>query len=136
MTVGHVDDVAALVDRCMDKWMAEPTLNANAAVAAWHRRAQRCGFKFLVTQLMGYLSGGPQVYTGRDMAASHKHLGITDDEWVAFMRVVSKLSAPAMLLKPSNMTRNFTDESSSSSHSAGILEKGGAGGSSSSRSGP
>ena len=82
---GGIFGVASFVDACMDAWMAEPTLNANAAVATWHGRAQRCGFKFLVTQLMGYMMGGPQVYTGRDLAASHKHLGITDEEWDAFM---------------------------------------------------
>ena len=65
--------------------MADPTLNANNAIASWHERAQRCGFKFLVTQLMGYLCGGPQVYTGREMAASHKHLAISDDEWESFV---------------------------------------------------
>merc|ERR1719473_541282 len=82
---GGVFGVAAFVDRCMDAWMADPVLNANDAVATWHQRAQRCGFKFLVTQLMGYLCGGPQVYTGRDMAASHKHLNIDSDQWVSFM---------------------------------------------------
>ena len=29
----------------MDAWMADPVLNANDAVATWHQRAQRCGFK-------------------------------------------------------------------------------------------
>ena len=82
---GGIFGVAAFVDRCMDAWMADPTLNANAAVATWHQRAQRCGFKFLVTQLMGYLCGGPQVYTGREMAASHKHLGISEEQWGAFV---------------------------------------------------
>lgn len=65
--------------------MSDPTLNANEAVATWHGRAQRCGFKFLVTQLMGYLCGGPQVYTGRDMATSHKHLNINSSQWASFM---------------------------------------------------
>jgi hypothetical protein len=55
---GGIFGVAAFIDRCMDAWMADGTLNANAAVATWHQRAQRCGFKFLVTQLMGYLCGG------------------------------------------------------------------------------
>ena len=82
---GGIFGVASFVDRCMDAWMADPTLNANDAVATWHQRAQRCGFKFLVTQLMGYLCGGPQVYTGRGMAASHKHLGIREEEWASFM---------------------------------------------------
>ena len=29
----------------MDSWMDDATLNANDAVASWHQRAQRCGFK-------------------------------------------------------------------------------------------
>ena len=49
--------------------------------------------RFLVTQLMGYLAGGPQVYTGRDMAASHKHLGISGQEWTAFMAVLAEVFA-------------------------------------------
>jgi len=91
---GGIMGVASFVDRCMDKWMADPTLNANARVVSWHARSQRCGaatlflppspillthpsphhfailltpfsivaagFKFLVTQLLGYLTGGPQ----------------------------------------------------------------------------
>ena len=38
-----------------------------------------------MTQLISYQCGGPQVYTGREMAASHKHLSISQDEWDAFM---------------------------------------------------
>ena len=48
-------------------------------------RAQRGGFQFLGTQLISYQCGGPQVYTGRDMAASHKHLAISDEEWDSFI---------------------------------------------------
>ena len=66
---GGIFGVAGFVDRCMDAWMADPILNANDAVATWHQRAQRCGFKFLVTQLVCYLAGGPQRYTGRPMDA-------------------------------------------------------------------
>ena len=82
---GGIFGIAGFVDHCMDAWMADPVLNANDAVATWHGRAQRCGFKFLVTQLMGYLCGGPQVYTGTDMAASHKHLNISEEEWKSFI---------------------------------------------------
>ena len=91
---GGIMGIASFADRCMDKWMADPTLNANARVVSWHARSQRCGaatlflppspillthpsphhsailltpfsilaagFKFLVTQLLGYLTGGPQ----------------------------------------------------------------------------
>merc|ERR1711977_167029 len=78
---GGIFGISAFVDRCMDKWMEDPTLNANEAVATWHAKAQRCGFKFLVTQLMGSLSGGPQTYTGRDMETAHKHLNIDPEQW-------------------------------------------------------
>ena len=36
---------------------------------------------------MGYLLGGPQRYTGRPMAAAHKHLDIKSAEWGQFMNV-------------------------------------------------
>ena len=100
---GGIMGIASFADRCMDKWMADPTLNANTRVLSWHARSQRCGaatysrlrrpsfrpsllhttpatpsailltyfsllaagFKFLVTQLMGYLTGGPQRYAPR-----------------------------------------------------------------------
>merc|ERR1719316_1717600 len=68
--------------------MADPILNANQAVATWHGKAQRCGFKFLVCQLTGKLMGGPQVYTGRDMASSHKHLNISGDQWSSFIDIM------------------------------------------------
>merc|ERR1711904_429820 len=66
--------------------MENPALNANAKVAKWHESQQKYGFKFLVTQIMGYLTGGPQRDTGRSMAAAHKHLSITPAQWEAFMQ--------------------------------------------------
>ena len=35
--------------------------------------------------MVGWASGGPQVYTGRPMRESHEHLKITPKEWEAFM---------------------------------------------------
>jgi hemoglobin len=32
-----------------------------------------------------WAAGGPQVYSGRSMGDSHRHLLITDQEWDAFM---------------------------------------------------
>ena len=40
---GGIMGIASFADRCMDKWMADPTLNANARVVSWHARSQRCG---------------------------------------------------------------------------------------------
>merc|ERR1719191_1570996 len=69
----------------MDVWMANPVLNGNAAVAKWHESQQKFGFKFLVTQLLGYVTGGPQRYTGVSMEAAHKHLAITAKQWKSFV---------------------------------------------------
>ena len=80
---GGVFGLAMLADALMEAWMAEPTLNANTLVTRWHTSQQRAGFKFLVTQILGYLSGGPQRYTGRPMDVAHKHLGITAGDELA-----------------------------------------------------
>mmetsp|Transcript_28210 Transcript_28210/g.58661 ORF Transcript_28210/g.58661 Transcript_28210/m.58661 type:complete len:936 (+) Transcript_28210:88-2895(+) len=88
---GGVFGVAAFVDRCMDKWMADALLNANQAVSTWHQKAQRCGFKFLVVQIVCNLTGGPQRYTGRPMDHAHKHLNISEDEWGRFMELFNEV---------------------------------------------
>jgi hypothetical protein len=84
---GGVFGLAKLADNLMEAWMADPVLNANAAVTTWHQSQQKFGFKFLVTQLLGYLTGGPQRYTGVPMDVAHKHLGITGAEWNSFIAV-------------------------------------------------
>merc|ERR1711959_83567 len=71
--------------------MACPHLNANPAVATWHEKAQRCGFKFLVTQIVCQLTGGPQIYTGRPMDVAHKHLNISPAEWDTFMSLFNEV---------------------------------------------
>merc|ERR1719158_229833 len=83
---GGIFGLAKVSDILMDRWMENPALNANTKVARWHESQQKYGFKFLVTQIMGYLTGGPQRYTGRPMAAAHKHLCITPAQWQIFMK--------------------------------------------------
>merc|ERR1719160_1431581 len=83
---GGIFGLAKVSDILMDRWMENPALNANTKVAKWHESQQKYGFKFLVTQIMGYLTGGPQRYTGRSMAAAHKHLCITPAQWDIFMQ--------------------------------------------------
>ncbi len=41
--------------------------------------------KYRVTEMVGWATGGPQVYTGRSMIESHAHLNITEQEWQAMM---------------------------------------------------
>merc|ERR1712193_212403 len=103
---GGIFGVAAFADRCMDRWMADAILNANQAVTTWHGLARRCGFKFLVVQIIGNLTGGPQRYTGRPLDQAHKHLNISEDEWGKFMElfnvVCDELSLPVDIITDLN----------------------------------
>jgi len=47
--------------------------------------AAPAGFKYLVTEMVCWATGGPQKYTGRSMKDSHQHLMITATEWEAFL---------------------------------------------------
>lgn len=74
-----------VVDDLIDRVMTDPRLNANPAVDEAHHRVPPAGFKYLATEMVCWAAGGPQKYTGRSMADSHRHLNITPQEWEAFM---------------------------------------------------
>lgn len=83
--LGGVYNIATVVDDFIDRVMADPRLNANPAVDEAHHKVPPAGFKYLATEMVCWASGGPQRYTGRSMADSHRHLNITPQEWDAFM---------------------------------------------------
>jgi len=84
--LGGVYSIAAVVDHFIDRVMHNPILNANAAVDEPHHRVSAAGFKYYVTEMVCWATGGPQKYTGRAMRESHEHLKITESEWVAFCK--------------------------------------------------
>src|SRR5262249_20734989 len=65
--------------------MVDPRLNANPLVDEAHHRVPPAGFKYLVTEMVCWATGGPQKYTGRSMKESHQHLKITAAEGGAFL---------------------------------------------------
>ena len=65
--------------------MIDPRLNANPKVDEAHHRVPPAGFKYLVTEMVCWATGGPQKYTGRSMKELHQHLMITAAEWEAFL---------------------------------------------------
>ncbi len=83
--LGGIYNIATVVDDFIDRIMVDPRLNANPRVEEAHHRVSPPGFKFLVTEMVGWATGGPQLYSGRPMGDSHRHLMITDAEWQAFM---------------------------------------------------
>jgi hemoglobin len=83
--LGGVYSIATVVDDLIDRVMDDPRLNANPRVDEAHHRVSAAGFKYLVTELVCWASGGPQQYSGRSMRESHQDLRITAAEWDAFL---------------------------------------------------
>ena len=83
--LGGVYNIATVIENFIDRIMADPRLNANPRVDEAHHRVSPAGFKYLVTEMVCWATGGPQHYTGRSRRDSHRHLMITADEWEAFL---------------------------------------------------
>ena len=62
-------------DDFIDRVMDNPRLNANPKVDEAHHRVSRAGFKYYVTEMVCWATGGPQKYSGRSMLESHAHQG-------------------------------------------------------------
>ena len=88
--LGGIYNIATVVDDFIDRVMGDPRLNANPRVDEAHHRVSPPGFKYLVTEMVGWASGGPQQYSGRPMGDTHRDLMITEDEWRAFMDDLQK----------------------------------------------
>ena len=84
--LGGVYAIATVVDDFIDRVMANSKLNANPKVDEAHHKVPPAGFKYLVTEMVCWATGGPQKYTGKSMHDSHAHLEITEPEWQAFMQ--------------------------------------------------
>jgi hemoglobin len=97
--LGGVYSIAVVVDDFIDRIMVDGRLNANAAVDEAHHRVSAQGFKYLVTEMVCFATGGPQQYSGRSMEESHLRLKITPDEWTAFLddfqQTLDKFGVPA-----------------------------------------
>jgi hemoglobin len=83
--LGGVYNIAPVVDDLIDRVMSDQRLNANPRVDEAHHRVSAAGFKYFVTEMLCQAAGGPQQYSGRSMGDSHRHLMITNQEWLAFM---------------------------------------------------
>jgi hemoglobin len=96
--LGGVYSIATVIDDFIDRIMVDPRLNANPRVDEAHHRVPPAGFKYLVTEMVCWATGGPQKYTGRSMKDSHKDLMITAAQWDAFLddlqRTLDKFAVP------------------------------------------
>jgi hemoglobin len=88
--LGGVYSIATVVDDFIDRIMIDPRLNANPQVDEAHHRVPPAGFKYLVTEMVCWATGGPQKYTGKSMADSHAHLKITAEGWRRSSTILSR----------------------------------------------
>jgi hemoglobin len=97
--LGGVYRIATVVDDFIDRIMVDPRLSANPAVDEAHHKVAPAGFKYLVTEMVCWATGGPQQYTGRSMIDTHRDLHITPQEWDAFVddfrQTLGKFQVPA-----------------------------------------
>jgi hemoglobin len=83
--LGGYDAIAAVADDLLPRLMSDSQLGRFWA----HRGAD--GLRREKQLLIDFLcasAGGPLYYTGRDMATSHKGMGITAKDWEIFLRHV------------------------------------------------
>ena len=83
--LGGAWKIAILVDDFIDRILTDPRFDVNPRIKEASARVSRAGLKYLVTEMTCWATGGPQTYTGRSMAESHRHLMVTEREWAWFM---------------------------------------------------
>ncbi len=80
--LGGYDAISAVANNLLPRLMSDPLL-----ARFWENRGTD-GLEREKQLLIDFLcssAGGPLLYTGRDMATSHRGMGITEDDWTAFM---------------------------------------------------
>ncbi len=80
--LGGYDAVAAVADDLLPRLMSDPQLGRfwTHRAADGIRREKQLLIDFLCAS-----AGGPLYYTGRDMATSHKGMGISARDWEIFL---------------------------------------------------
>src|SRR5499426_4516511 len=83
--LGGYDAIAAVANDLLPRLQADPLL-----ARFWQHRAEDSvkREKQLLIDFLCASAGGPLYYTGRDMATSHKGMGITAKDWEIFLRHV------------------------------------------------
>jgi len=80
--LGGYDAIAAVADDLLPRLMSDPHLGrfwAHRAADSIRREKQ------LLIDFLCASAGGPLFYTGRDMATSHKGMGISAKDWEIFL---------------------------------------------------
>ncbi len=87
MRLGGYDAIAAVVDDLLERLRGDPLLGrfwTSPRSTDTNRRERQLAIDFIAAA-----AGGPTFYLGRDMKASHAGMGITKEDYAAFMRHLS-----------------------------------------------
>lgn len=96
--LGGAYAIASVVDVLIEKLLVNDVLNANPKIKEARDNVPKAGIKFHLTGLICSLAGGPESYSGRNMAESHAHLNINEKEWdamvVDFVATLNEFNVP------------------------------------------
>ena len=85
--LGGYDAIAAVVDDLLARLRSDPLLGrywTSPRSVDTHNRERQLAVDFVAAS-----AGGPTFYLGRDMKSSHAGMGITRDDYAAFMHCLS-----------------------------------------------
>lgn len=88
--LGGYDAIAAVAENLLPRLMGDAQLGRfwmNRGADGLAREKQ------LLIDFLSSSAGGPMYYTGRNMVASHKGMGISSDDWRIFMTHVKEALA-------------------------------------------
>lgn len=94
--LGGYDAIAAVTDDFVGRLVNEPLI---APFFKGHSQATLANIRQRVIEQVCAATGGPCLYTGRDMKTAHKGLGITEEQWNVSVRhftaTLEKFNVPA-----------------------------------------
>ena len=76
--LGGYDAIAAVTDNFIGRLINDPQLTR---FFAGHSDQSKMKIRQLIVDQICYVTGGPCVYTGRDMKTSHAGMGISESDW-------------------------------------------------------
>ena len=93
--IGGYDVITAMTDDLLERVTKDPQL-----WVYWkgHSNDNKRRSRQLIVDFLCEATGGPAIYTGRDMRTSHEGMGITESDWDVFIKhtvaTLDKLELP------------------------------------------
>lgn len=94
--LGGYDAIAAVTDEFIGRMIADPQLGSFFKELSAPEKQR---IRQMVVDQLCTVTGGPCLYVGKDMKTVHKALGITNEDWVVAVRLLTetltKFNVPA-----------------------------------------